>query len=36
MNYSAAGFEIQRAGLRVMKAGEFARGSSVRPGTRFE
>jgi methionyl-tRNA formyltransferase len=28
--------ELQRAGRRAMKAGEFARGSSVRPGTRFE
>ncbi|MFZ1090876.1 MAG: methionyl-tRNA formyltransferase, partial [Xanthobacteraceae bacterium] len=28
--------ELQRAGRRAMKAGEFARGNSVRPGTRFE
>jgi methionyl-tRNA formyltransferase len=28
--------ELQRAGRRAMKAGEFARGSSVRPGARFE
>ncbi len=28
--------ELQRAGRRAMKADEFARGSAVRPGSRFE
>jgi methionyl-tRNA formyltransferase len=28
--------ELQCAGRRAMKAGEFARGSAVQPGTRFE